>query len=182
MTESAFVDILYKELNKKISGYTIEKKKNLIYKVIVTHDGRFKPESPDVCKRGQLSFQTDLLIGKKDNNVWLPLVVIEAKVKGFSTHDVITYSSKAVKHKEVYPYLRYGLVVAGPKVITNKFFTHNYGFDFAIAIDDTEDLSPFIKLIKSQIQNSEKLLKILKDENKTWLYSENIEAEKIQTR
>ena len=28
--------------------------------------------------------------------------------QGLSTHDVLTYSAKATRHKQVYPYLRYG--------------------------------------------------------------------------
>jgi len=65
----------------------------------------FVPVSPQAPKRGILAFQTDLLIAKNS----IPLAVIETKYGGFSTHDVLVYSVKAQKHKETYPYLRYGL-------------------------------------------------------------------------
>ena len=68
----------------------------------------------------------------------MPLIVIETKYGGFSTHDVLTYSTKAQKHKEVFPFIRYGLLVGGVNKITNKFFIHNIGFDFAVALSEEE--------------------------------------------
>jgi len=91
--------------------------------VIINENFKFEPNKPRKPKRGSYAFQTDLLIIRKNNK--LPLVVLETKYGGFSTHDVLTYSSKAQKHKEVYPYLRYGLVVGGTDKITNNFFIHN---------------------------------------------------------
>jgi len=79
------------------------------------------------------------VIGIEKEGGILPLVIIETKYGGFHTHDVITYSTKALKHKEVYFYVRYGLVVGGENIIHNKFFVHNVGFDFAIAIDDINE-------------------------------------------
>jgi hypothetical protein len=52
---------------------------------------------------------------------------------GLSSHDVITYSAKARKHKSVYPYLRYGLVIANETTIPGRFFIHNEALDFCIA-------------------------------------------------
>ena len=121
MNETQFTEILEKFLKKELEGYEVKRNENLIYKVIVNENMQFNPKNPKKPKRGNLSFQTDLMI-KKNN---LPLVVIETKFGGFSTHDVLTYSTKALKHKEVYPYLRYGFVVGGVKIIQNRFFTHN---------------------------------------------------------
>jgi len=50
----------------------------------------------------------------------LPFVVIETKYGSFSTHDVLIYSTKALKHKEIYPYIRYGFVVGGIDEIYNN--------------------------------------------------------------
>ena len=174
MDEKEFVKILHTELKKTLKGYSVTKKESLIYKIIVDEKGEFQPNNAKRPSRGNLAFQTDLLV-KKGN---LPLAVIEAKVGGFSTHDVLTYSTKAIKHKEVYPYLRYGLVVGNVKVITNKFFTHNSGLDFALAIENIKNLKPFVDIVKEQIKNSEILIGILKNKNKTKLFSTKLRIDK----
>ncbi|HOE14216.1 MAG TPA: hypothetical protein PLL62_02245 [Candidatus Saccharicenans sp.] len=112
----------------------------------------------------------------------LPLVVIETKYKGFSTHDVLTYSTKAQKHKEIYPYLRYGLVVGGINVIQNRFFTHNSGFDFALALKRINALSlnKLVLIIKDQINNAELLLDIITDKNRTGSFNTRMIIEKIK--
>ena len=93
---------------------------------------------------------------KKGN---LPLVVIELKVGRFSTHDVLIYSTKAIKHKEVYPYLRYGLVIGEKAKIDKRFFTHNMGFDFAIAIDNLKNKDEeLVEMIQTQLRASEDML------------------------
>src|SRR5205814_946245 len=60
------------------------------------------------------SYETDLLIcdSRKDGS-WIPRVIIECKIGGsITTHDALTYSSKAATHKHVHPYLRYGFIAA----------------------------------------------------------------------
>lgn len=173
MNEDKFANILANNLIKKIKGYTISTKEVLIYKVIVNEKGEFNPSNPMKLTRGNLAFQVDILIKKGK----LPLVVIETKFGGFSTHGVLTYSTKALKHKEIYPYLRYGLVVGGERIISNKFFTHNLGFDFALAIKNTKNLRDLSGLIKKQIKSAEFLLRVLKNKNQTKYYSSNLEVE-----
>jgi hypothetical protein len=58
-------------------------------------------------------------------------VVLEFKTS-MTTHDILTYSTKAEKHKTIYPYLRYGLVASQNAHIPGRFFTHNEGIDFCI--------------------------------------------------
>ena len=79
----------------------VEKNENLLYKLFIDARGKLSPSNFDNPKRGQLAFQIDILIKKKSNNV--PLVVIEIKYGGFYTHQVLIYSTKALKYKEVYP-------------------------------------------------------------------------------
>jgi len=173
MNEKEFITKLQEALKKELKSYEVKRNENLIYKVIVDENMQFNPKDPKKPKRGNLSFQTDLMIKKND----LPLIVIETKFGGFSTHDVLTYSTKSLKHKEIYPYLRYGFVVGGVKIIQNRFFTHNLGFDFAIAIEDINNLRSFLDLVKRQIKNSEMLLRIMKEKNKTKLFSSNLVVE-----
>ena len=58
-------------------------------------------------KRGDSAFQTDLCIfEEKSPELLLPRIVLEFKTT-LTTHDVLTYSMKAERHKAIYPYLRY---------------------------------------------------------------------------
>jgi hypothetical protein len=59
--------------------------------------------------------------------------VLEFK-SSVTTHDVLTYSTKARRHKQVYPYLRYGLISSVERVVPRRFFTHNEGLDFFVAL------------------------------------------------
>jgi len=171
MGEKEFAQKIKNALEKKFKDYTILTDANLLYKVIVDENMNFSPANPEEPKRGNLAFQIDLLI-KKGN---LPLVAIETKYDNFSTHDVLIYSTKALKHKGIYPYLRYGFVVRNASVITNKFFTHNQGFDFALVVNEDSDLKSLISVIEKQLENAEDFLEILKEKNKVKLFSLNME-------
>ncbi|HEC91436.1 MAG TPA: hypothetical protein ENI51_00320 [Candidatus Atribacteria bacterium] len=181
MNESEFKEKLKENIQRKLGNeiYEIKVGENLFYKVIINENLQFEPNETENPRRGNYAFQTDLLITKKDKH--LPLVVIETKYGGFSTHDVLTYSTKAQKHKEVYPYLRYGLVVGGTNKITNKFFIHNIGFDFAIALEKINDseVNELIEIVKCQIENAELILEIFKDKNQTKSFNTQITIKKL---
>jgi len=161
-------------LKKNLPQYNIKTKENLLYKMIIDSEGKLQPKSYKNPKRGQYAFQIDVLIRNKDN---MPLVAIETKSGGFSTHDVLTYSTKAVKHKEIYPYLRYGFIVGEKSKIDRKFFIHNLGFDFVIAVKNLEhDLDKLVEIVMKQIEAAEQISKILeKKENQPSLYATNVE-------
>ena len=137
-------------------------KANLLYKLIIVPGITIKPEKWGKPARAQYAFQTDVLITRKRDHT--PLVVIEIKFGGFSTHDVLTYSSKALKHKEIYPYLRYGFMVGDQKQLDWKFFTHNTGFDFALAIGSgytSRQKDLLTAMIKNQIKIAKRLTEIV---------------------
>lgn len=178
MNESDFRQILQTKLHEGLKDCEVNVKSNinLIYKVIINKKFKFEPETPESPRRGHFAFQTDLLItsSKEDE---LPLVVIETKYPSFSTHDVMTYSIKAQKHKEIYPYLRYGLVVGKQNKIHNRFFVHNHGFDFAYALNnfDRNSIKELVQLVKQQINNANLLLDILKKKNQIKMFNTTIE-------
>jgi len=167
MNESEFRQKLKELLEHKVGdNYFVYENMNLIYKVIINNKLEYEPNDPKNPKRGEYAFQTDITITKKENN--LPLVVIEIKYGDFITHDVLTYSTKALRHKEIYPYLRYGFIVGGIDKIQNKFFTHNVGFDFAFALKEFDEvnLKSLYNIIQEQIKSSELLLDIFTKKKK----------------
>lgn len=104
----------------------------LLYEIKVDNTLRIQVD-PRTPTRGQSAFQTDLCVFERVSaGVRIPRLVLEFK-PGVSTHDVLTYSAKARKHKQIYPYLRYGLVASRELVVPGKFFTHNEALDFMLA-------------------------------------------------
>lgn len=70
---------------------------------------------------------------------------------------------KARKHKQVYPYLRYGIIIAERKTIPGRFFTHNDSLDFCVAAKSygMNGLSGlFRNLLKAEVDASRQLEKI----------------------
>jgi len=106
-------------------------------------------------------YQTDVLVwDEMDGDLWTPRVVIECKLARVSTHDAIIYSNKAATHKEVHPYLRYGILIGklGANDVPNRVLRHGASFDFMMVWRDEkaspDEWSRFIKVLKSEIRAS----------------------------
>jgi hypothetical protein len=168
MSEEEFRSKLVKALQEELgSGYSVKEKVNLIYWVMIDRNLEYRPKDPKITQRGirggKYAFQTDIAVGEERGGGFLPLVVIEVKYEGFHTHDVLAYSEKALKHKAIYPYVRYGLVDGGEDHIPLKFFIHNVGLDFAIAvkdIDNREERQSLVNTVKEQIEVARNLLDV----------------------
>ena len=91
-----------------VSPFRVVRGAPLLYEIRVNNNLEVvSQEQVRKPKRGTSAFQTDLCIFEdKTPEVSIPRVVIEFKT-GITTHDVLTYSAKAVRHKKIYPYLRY---------------------------------------------------------------------------
>lgn len=141
-------------------------------------------------KRGNFAFQTDLCIFlKKDCDLKIPKVVIEFK-NNPTTHDIITYSNKARKHKSVYPFLRYGLISYNISKIPGRFFLHNESMDFCLALKDYlknqdgellnhEGISMLKNLIRDELETSNLLDKILFNKHSYNYFRTNIEFKNL---
>jgi hypothetical protein len=164
MRENEFRDGVCALLRSKFPKISVNTGANLLYRLIVDSEGRLKPEDYRNPRRDELAFfQTDILISAQG----VPLVVIETKYGGLNTDDVLAYSAKATRHKEVYPYLRYGLVVGGTDNIEKKFFVHNIGsvFDYALAVKSIDSGSTeLVEIVRSQVRAAESLRRVDKME------------------
>ena len=145
------------------SKYATSTGKAILYKIGVDGLGNIKPGTGSGPMRGHYAFQTDLLIERKSPSV--PMVAAELKYGGFSTHDVITYSAKAVQHKSIYPYLRYGFIVIGANKLGRRFLTHNQGFDFALAVPQlAAHEEELVELMRRQITSAECIRAVMQTE------------------
>ena len=162
-------------LAARFPGYVVESGKSILYKIEVDAFGKVTHDSLDNPTRGRFAFQTDVLITKAS----LPLVVIELKVGSFTTHDVITYSWKAVRHRQVYPYLRYGFVVFGLDALGRRFVTHREGFDFALALLDTAAIeTDLVALVGRQLTSAERMSALTRSSRvKLRRYEETVEID-----
>jgi len=179
--EALFAGHLEKLLNGAFKcGIKIGLGSNLLYTLEIDATGQVRPNAEERKdpKRGQLyAFETDILIER--TNPAIPLVVLELKYASFSTHDIITYSSKATRHKQVYPYLRYGFVLGGSKSLSKKFLAHNQGIDFAMSMYDLSTDGPkLLQLVGRQIRYAKTLVEVMRNDRKTFkCFAKGIDVE-----
>lgn len=125
-----------------------------------------KDNKPD--KQSSVGYQTDVLIYEElADGTWKPRVVIEAKLRSVTTHDAITYSQKAAAHKNVHPYLRYGILIGDRKhdPLPGRLFRHGQHFDFMFSWkgvrSDQKEIKNLIDILKDEIEASRTLDEIM---------------------
>jgi len=154
--------------NKLDDNYEITIQKPLYYvqqiKYLKQSDNKKEDYLPEYVNDYN-RYKIDILIQEKIKNKIIPRVAIELKYKDITTHDLITYSHKLNQHKLLFPYLRYGVIIANKEKLTQKIFKHGKDFDFILAFPKKEQLeeqlSLLLKLIKQEIENSKLLEKYL---------------------
>ena len=113
------------------------------------------------------AFETDLVIYEKTNGKIIPRVIIEAKVGTVTTHDAITYSHKAMYHKNVIPFVRYGIMLGARETypLPGRLFRHGINFDFLfsfVGYEPTEvEKKQFVAMLKREIEYSRQIEEIL---------------------
>jgi len=172
--ESEFVAIALEVGNRILPHpqYCVEQRAALLYEITLDHQLEIHI---DVRRpvRGSSAFETDLCVFEKRDvskgkgvgveTIHIPRVVMEFKTT-ITTHDVLTYSAKARKHKQVYPYLRYGLVASKHSKVPGLFFTHNESLDFCASVANLHEpiLSTFFEgLLSSEIACSKMLEEVI---------------------
>lgn len=124
-------------------------------------------EGNEPCDTHESRYQTDLLISEHDDNKWFPRVVIECKLGAINTHDAITYSAKAATHKNVHPYLRYGILLGnwGQQPLPTRLIRHGAHFDFMATWQDpkakSDEWESLMSVLKYEIEASRALQEML---------------------
>lgn len=112
------------------------------------------------------SYETDLLISDTAaDGSWIPRVVVECKLGGVTTHDALSYSTKAATHKHVHPYLRYGFLAGKLAAIPPRLVKHGTYFDFMATWPDAQPdeaaWAAFIATLAEEVKASRALQSLL---------------------
>lgn len=172
-SESEFVEKALRAAKRVLAPpLSIQRGAALLYQVTV--DNRLNlTVDIKTPKRGNSAFQTDLCVFEElPESTLIPRVVMEFKTS-ITTHDVLTYSAKASKHKQVYPYLRYGIVASGETSVPGRVFTHNQSLDFCAAVDGIKGkkLETFLaELLQAETEASRTLERIAFGSTRTRLF------------
>lgn len=165
MTENDWTQKISDLLNKELKKYGLYARtliKIPYSQEILSYDDGWNPNYMETTK-----FETDLIIYEKDDNKLIPRVIIESKLGSITTHDAITYSTKAKEHKNITPFLRYGIMVGDRKEhpLPGRLFRHGIDFDFMISFKGTEpsktEKNTLIDLIVKEVSYSKKFQDML---------------------
>ncbi len=179
MTENEWT----KFINNKLAAFL--KKRNLCAKTLqkipysFEIDGYTEDWQPDIDKESIMPFETDLVIYEEKDERIVPRVIIEAKLGKVTTHDAITYSYKAEKHKAITPYLRYGIMIGDRKhyPLPGRLFRHGTNFDFMFSFTGTEpdrkEWKAFTEMLEKEVEYSrlmEEMLRESRNKNRKHYY------------
>ena len=195
MNENDWTTEICKKLNGdlKSQGLCAETLKDIAYSQEI--DG-YKKNEDKIAWRAVTSapicFQTDLVI-YEEKDIIKPRVIIESKTKSVTTHDAITYSCKAEKHKFITPYIRYGIMIGdrGDCALPGRLFRHGLNFDFMFSFREkepsTDEWIIFTQMIYREVEYSRNLEKILhqsrkKERDHYFMFEKQLVLKEVQDR
>ena len=179
MTENNWTESICNKITKEFNKEGLEAKvlvdmpyahEILTYKI--ENDSKSQKNKLKAKKEEDVLFETDLVIYEKEGEIIKPRVVIEAKINSVTTHDAITYSYKAEKHKSITPYLRYGIMLGnrGEYPLPGRLFRHGTNFDFMFSFSGEEPTNQewrsFVEMINNEVIYSKQLEQMLVDTRK----------------
>jgi hypothetical protein len=157
--ESDWVKSIAPRLQESLLGSVVKTGERLPYRHEVFKYKDTKPSAHTI-----MGYQTDILVRDDlGNGLWVPRVVIECKLASVTTHDALTYSAKADTHKQVHPYLRYGILIANhdEKGVPRRLFRHGAHFDFMAAWKakdpSDEEWEGLIEVLREEIKTSRRI-------------------------
>ncbi len=125
-------------------------------------------DNDDTPQNSAMDYETDLIVTEQiQDGGWIPRVVVEAKLGNISTHDAITYSQKSASHKQVHPYLRYGILIGDRKhyPLPGRLIRHGTHFDFMVSWKGTKpnkkEFRAFVDVLIDEVSASRLLEEII---------------------
>jgi hypothetical protein len=151
---------------------TVETGRRLPYAMhVLAYENREgEPALAKPTKTETHGYQTDLLIAERtsESAQWIPRVVVEFKLGSVTTHDALTYSAKAATHKNVHPYLRYGIVIGNHNgAVPRRLIRHGHQFDFMLTLPSERlsaaDRRRLVELLEEEVSASQRIDALLKE-------------------
>jgi hypothetical protein len=125
------------------------------------------------CEPEPWLYETDILVSEElGDDRWTPRVIVECKLGAITTHDALTYSAKAATHKNVHPYLRYGVLLGGARSATvpARLVRHGSHFDFMTVwksrSTNGKDVRAFAELLSEEFEMSRQMQDLLTSSRK----------------
>ena len=182
MDEKEFTDNLVGLLKPLLVGCVVDTKISLLYAISIDENGSIQlgvNESGEPIRGGGLGFEQDILVYEKvqGQTSIVPRVVAEVKFQGVTTHDAIVYSEKARRIRNIYPYLRYGLILADQPDIPPRVLRLGVEFDFIICIANPPNkvtMNNLASLFQDELNTSRTLGSILRGNLKILGFFHNI--------
>ena len=128
MKENEWSAMIAGKLRRALDDLEVETLRRIPYsQEIESYAGDWQPNYMNPMR-----FETDMVVFERENSIIKPRVIVEAKLGTVTTHDAITYSYKAEKHKAITPYVRYGIMIGGREhyPLPGRLFRHGTNFDF----------------------------------------------------
>ena len=162
MKETKWASQIAQRLDEHFRKFRVEAGKRLTYANEIREYGETQPIHKD------MQYETDILLYEESNTGgWIPRVVIETKTARITTHVAITYSQKAATHKQVHPYLRYGIFLGnrGHYPLPGRLFRHGAHFDFMLSWKGYEptdiEWKALTTVVRKEIAASKKLEELI---------------------
>jgi hypothetical protein len=106
---------------------------------------------------------------------------------GYQTDPLIAYSAKAATHKNVHPYLRYGIVIGGYQgQVPRRLIRHGDHFDFMVTLASQKltglDRDRLVKLLREELRASRLISALLREKSDIWLLHRRLEVRSYRLR
>jgi len=167
MNENEWTERISKKLKTflKPHGLFVDTLRKIPYsQEIIGYSEEWEPEYMEPIR-----FETDMVIYEKVDESIIPRVIVEAKISKVSTHDAITYSYKAERHKTITPYLRYGIMLGDRNQypLPGRLFRHGTNFDFMFSFVGTKptttEWKSFTEMLLKEVEYSRTMEEMLHD-------------------
>jgi hypothetical protein len=185
MNEKEFTHALVDRLRAFIKDLEVETGRSIFYSVYIDETGNIplhlNPQREPMRGEGT-GFEQDILLFERVScqTSIIPRVAVEVKFRGVTTHDALVYSAKAERIRNVYPYLRYGLILGDMNTIPSRVLRLGREFDFMVQISNppTEaELDRLAKLLADEVETSRKLGKVFFESTKVSIFRRRIDIE-----
>ncbi len=182
-TESQFTEGLVARIEQNLGqGIEIASGISLLYAITFDDSGNLKvplDNEGNPKRGGGAGFQQDILVYEKAppsaeapgtvRTSIVPRVIAEVKLRGVTTHAVITYSEKARRIRAIYPFARYGLILGGLSRVPGRVLRLGQEFDFIVVLNnppEESEIDALSDLLQEECQTSKDVARMLSGESK----------------